>query len=209
MGRKRRFWQITDNSVFHMTWQCHNKSNFLDNEKIKKKYYELLYKNAFTYGVRIYGYNFMSTHIHLVGKVQSIKAFIKFQQIVNSCLAKFINTEFCRYGQAIRDRYEIKLVKNDLQLLTLLMYLDMNPVRAGIVSHPCYYKWTSYHFYADGKPNPILSQAPSFIALSKSEIERRKKYSDLLNAYIKKEKEFNKLKKSYTEKIESIYSNTD
>ena len=184
----RRKLQIANGVSFHLMWQCHNKDSFLEDERVKVKYFKLLKKNSEEYGVQIHAYNFMSTHPHILGTISEVDAFIRFMQTVNSGLGKFINRKLGRLGQAIRDRYKIVPIHDNRHQMTALIYIDMNPVRAGIVNHPRDYKWSSYRLYGEGVPNPLISPAPAYLALGNSDEDRRKRYGELINIFLEKEK---------------------
>src|SRR3989338_5316624 len=130
MPRKSRNLQIQDGDSFHTMWQCHNKSFLFESEFIKGRYYELLLKYATKFGVKIHAYCFMSSHPHLYGTLSSVPDFIKFQHVVNLGLAKEFKTQ---------------------------LYIDLNPVQSGIVSHPKHYPWSSFHYYAYEKDDILIT----------------------------------------------------
>ena len=58
-------------------------------------------------------------------------------------------------------------------------YIELNPVRAGMVSDPGEYSWSSYHANAFGLANPILSAHPLYLALGVDDASRREAYKNL------------------------------
>jgi hypothetical protein len=44
-------------------------------------------------------------------------------------------------------------------------YIEMNPVRAGLVRLPRDYRWTSYHANAEGKVDPLISPHEEYLGL--------------------------------------------
>ena len=62
-------------------------------------------------------------------------------------------------------RYKSTLLDSEMYLLTCYRYIEMNPVRAGMVDHPSDYPWSSYACNAAGKPNPMLSPHDLYLQL--------------------------------------------
>ena len=58
-------------------------------------------------------------------------------------------------------------------------YIELNPVRAGMVAHPRDHAWSSYRANAHGAPDPIVTQHPLYAALGRSRVERKDAYRAL------------------------------
>lgn len=179
-----RYLILNDGDKFHVTWQCHNNSWFLEEEWAKKLYYDFLLKWKDKYGVSIYSYNFMNSHPHLAGKTNRKEGISNLMRRINSKFAKGYNKRHSRKGQVIMDRFKSPVIQTDRHLLNVMAYFDLNPVRAKIVNHPKDYKWTSYHYYAYGKDDPLITPAPSFLALADTNEERRKIYIEMVEVLI-------------------------
>lgn len=187
MPRVPRYFIISDDAQFHITWQCHNKSWFLRSESSKQLYYNLLLKYKSQYNVKIYSYSFMSSHPHLTGYCSTQKGLSDFMRVVNSIFAQHINRVEKRCGQAIRDRFKSPQIQDDEHLFKVMMYVDLNPVRAKMVRHPGNYKWTSYHYYAHGTPDPLIDPAPIYLMLGATPKERQEAYRRHVQKYLQEE----------------------
>lgn len=64
-------------------------------------------------------------------------------------------------------------------LLLCQRYIELNPVRAGMVSDPGDYPWSSYRANALGLANAILSPHPLYLALAVEDAARREVYRGL------------------------------
>ena len=60
-----------------------------------------------------------------------------------------------------------------------MQYIELNPVRAGMVSHPGDYPWSSYSANAQGHTNAILTPHQEFLSLAKEKAERLNVYRHL------------------------------
>lgn len=88
-------------------------------------------------------------------------------------------------GHFWQDRYKSIIVSEDDYLLACGSYVELNPVRAGIVEDPKDYKWSSYNVYAYGKKDFIADEHSIYKGLSRNEAERRKKYREFIKGMIK------------------------
>jgi putative transposase len=68
------------------------------------------------------------------------------------------------------------LIDTDTYLFSCLRYIELNPMRAGIVSRPSDYRWSSHRANAYGNLDRLLTPHPSFMALAPSDEERRNVY---------------------------------
>jgi putative transposase len=59
-------------------------------------------------------------------------------------------------------------------------YIELNPVRAGMVNLPEEYRFSSYIHYAKGTPDSIVTDNPSYIGLSNRDEERRRQYIEFV-----------------------------
>lgn len=176
---------IFDGATFHVAWQCHNFDWFLESDDAKELYYNLLLKYKDRYGVSFYSYCFMSNHPHLTGHIETVNGLSRLFQTVNSQFAKNINKLLRRRGQVVMDRFKSPVIQDDRALLSVMTYGDLNPNRAKMVKHPKEYKWSSYRYYAHGEDDPLITPAPSYLALGRNPKERQLKYRIMVNSIIK------------------------
>jgi len=176
---------IGDDSVFHVTWKCHNNDWLLESEFAKEIYYKLLVKYKNYYGIKIFSYCFMDNHPHLTGQCKSQKLFSDFFRVVHSCLAKQLNRHLKRKGQAVMDRFKSPTMETDDDLMNVMIYNDLNPYRTRKKIHPKSYKWSSYQHYAYGKKDPLLTEPECYKELGKTSQQRQKNYRFMINEIVK------------------------
>ncbi len=180
-----RYYILEDSSLFHVTWKCHNEDWLLKEGWAKKLYYDLLLKYKDKYGVQIYAYCLMDNHIHLTGKLESLENFSDFFRVVNSCFARFYNKKVKRQGQVVMDRFKSPRIETEADLLKVMLYIDLNPKRAGKVNHPKKNIFSSYNYYTYGKKDDLVISAPTYLVLEKTPKERRKNYRELVAKILK------------------------
>ena len=64
-------------------------------------------------------------------------------------------------------------------LLICRRYIELNPVRAGIVDHLEEYRWSSFRANAQGENVDLLSQHSLYISLGQTKEEREATYREL------------------------------
>lgn len=180
MAYRPRYTIVCDGCPFHVTWQCHNKDWLLGQNWAKGLYYDLLFKYKDRYGIQIHSYHFMENHPHLIGTMQSSELFSKFFRVVNNLLAREINKRLKRRGQVVMDRFKSPRIQNDVHMLCAMIYGDLNGVRAGREASPEESRWSSYPFYAYGRNDPLITPAPSYLALGETEEERQRAYREMV-----------------------------
>ena len=92
---------------------------------------------------------------------------------------QYINHTYGRTGTLWDSRYKSSLVQAETYLLLCQRYIELNPARAGMVSDPGEYPWSSYRANALGQSNAILSPHPVYLALSPHDNARCDLYRDL------------------------------
>lgn len=176
---------LEDGSTFHATWQCHNRDWLLKSRWAKQIYYDLLLKYKDRYKVQIYSYCFMDNHPHISGRLSSLELFSGFFRVVNSTFARIYNREKKRRGQVVMDRFKSPRIQTDAHLLKVMLYIDLNPKRAGKVRHPMENQFSSFAYYAAGKEDPLITPAPSYLELGSTPEKRREAYRDLVEEILR------------------------
>jgi hypothetical protein len=100
---------------------------------------------------------------------------------------QYFNTTYKRSGTLWEGCYRATVVDSERYLLTVMRYIELNPVRAGLVTDPGSYPWSSYRQYALGESGPNahwLTPHPEYLKLGQSEPERQLAYRELFRAAI-------------------------
>jgi len=179
MSRIPRKYVTYDGCYFHITWQTTDKKWYLKSDRRKRYLYDLLFRFRRRYGVDIYSYCFMSNHPHFTGKCRTAKELSQFMHVVNTLFARRVNSEEKRTGQVIQDRYVSVVIEDDTHMLSEIRYNDLNPVRGKIARHPGKYKYSSYHYYASGVDDPLITPFPTYESMGYSAKNRQIAYQEL------------------------------
>ena len=186
MPSQPRYAILYDYCTFHVTWRCHNKDWLLESPSTKGHYISLIRKYAKQYRVQIYNFCILSNHPHLTGFCENARLLSDFFRVVNSVLARALNKRIGRRGQVVMDRFRSPVIETDTDLLKVMQYIDMNPVRAKMVKHPKQYQWSSHGFYAKGKFPSWITPSPAYLKLGKTRRQRVRAYHRLIEKLLRK-----------------------
>jgi len=83
------------------------------------------------------------------------------------------------------DRFKSPEIHTEFDHLQVMHYIDLNPKRAHMVKHPRQYRWSSFHYYAYGHDDPLITPSPSFMNLGDSASLRRRNYRKMVEQILK------------------------
>ena len=93
---------------------------------------------------------------------------------------QYINRTYRRSGTLWEGRFKSCLAQHEQYVLTCYRYIELNPVRAKMVQHPCEYRWSGYHRNAEGKENKLIKPHEEYARLGATDEERKSTYQELL-----------------------------
>jgi len=120
-------------------------------------YLKTLADASIHYRVLVHGYVLMTNHVHLLMTPLVVGGVSKVMQSLGSRYVKYVNASCERVGTLWEGRYKACLVARDEHVLAACRYIDLNPVRAGMVAHPSEYRWSSYAALAGTRFDPVVT----------------------------------------------------
>ena len=120
-------------------------------------YRRYLTEAASAHGLAVHAYVLMTNHIHLLATPSTATSSAKTLQSVGIRYARYVGSAYGRSGTAWEGRYRATLVDTEAYLLTCMRYIELNPVRAGMVDVPGAYPWSSYAANAAGRPDELIT----------------------------------------------------
>jgi putative transposase len=133
---------------------------------------------------RIYAYVLMTNHFHLLVEPTEIGDLGRFMQSVGRRYVRYINANYRRSGTLWEGRFKSAAVSRDEYLIACSRYIELNPVRAGMVASPGDYRWGSYRYRALGISDRLLDDDPWYAGLGATPEERREKYQQWIESAV-------------------------
>jgi putative transposase len=129
----------------------------------------------------------MTNHVHLLATPELDDSISKVFQSVGRRYVQYFNASYGRSGTLWEGRYRATVVDSERYLLTLMRYIELNPVRAGLVAHPRDYVWSSYRYNALGESESNadwITPHPEYLRLGRNPADRQGAYRQLFRAAI-------------------------
>ncbi len=141
-------------------------------------YLALLQQASKKFECAVHSYCLMTNHIHLLLTPGFSDASAALMHGLAHRYAQYFNREHQRTGTLWDGRYRSCLVESSSYVLACYRYIELNPVRAGMVSHPKAYPWSSYAANSGARTDQLISPHPEFTALGPAA------YGDLIGAAV-------------------------
>jgi putative transposase len=142
-------------------------------------------------GVALHAYVLMSNHFHLLATPATVEAIPQLMQSVGRRYVRYFNQRQGRTGTLWEGRYKSTLIQTDRYLLACMAYIDLNPVRAGLVADPAEYPWSSHAHYTGGRHDRLITPHPLYWALGNTPFARDAAYAELVRSGITEQQQHN------------------
>lgn len=130
-------------------------------------------------GCALHAYVLMTNHVHLLLTPKQADSVSLLMKQLGQRYVQYVNRTYQRSGTLWEGRFRSCLTQEETYLLTCQRYIEMNPVRAGMVKTPDEYRWSSFRANALGEPHPTLTPHPIYQSLGTTEGNRQQAYREL------------------------------
>ncbi|MEN6387850.1 MAG: transposase [Candidatus Cryosericum sp.] len=182
MSRQARI-RIPD-GVYHVTTHGDGDMMIFDEPREKWRVLDLLAETAKELDWAMYAWCIMGNHYHLLLKTPADNLSEGMHHI-NMSYGEWYNKSRQRHGHVFQDRFFSILITQDSHLLEAVRYVVLNPLRAGLVTAPQEWRWSSYGATARGVPSTVpLSDREVLGMFATEEAESRAVYQEFVHAGI-------------------------
>lgn len=131
------------------------------------------------WGCAIHAYVLMTNHVHLLLTPAVNGSPARLMQSLGRRYVQYINRFYRRTDSLWEGRYKSSLVQAETYLLSCYRYIELNPVRAGMVGDPGQYRWSSYRANGLGQPDARITPHSLYLAQGQDSAERTQAYRAL------------------------------
>ncbi|MCI0505129.1 MAG: transposase [Gammaproteobacteria bacterium] len=167
----------------HVIQRGNNRKPCFFSEQDYRRYLEDLEEVAGKYDCRIHAYVLMTNHVHMLITPMVDHGISQMMQALGRRYVCYVNKTYNRTGTLWEGRYKSCLIDSDRYLLTCMRYIELNPVRADMVSHPGEYQWSSYRANAQREESILIEHHPLYLELGTSTEERSMAYRELFGIH--------------------------
>ena len=163
----------------HLIQRGNNRQVVFASDEDMKAYVTWLKDYAEEFQVEIHAWVLMTNHVHLLCTPATASATSLMMQALGRRYVQYFNRSYKRSGTLWEGRFRSSLVQEEAYLLHLYRYIELNPVRAGMVDDPADYSWSSYQSNALGQSISLLTPHRLYLGLGQTATERQQCYRDL------------------------------
>ena len=177
MPRRARL--VPPNVPLHLIQRGNNRQVCFLADQDCRFYLDWLGRASREAGVDIHAWVLMTNHVHLLISAESPGASGRLMKALGQRYVQYFNRTYQRSGTLWEGRFRSCPTEAENYLLACQRYIELNPVRANMVSHPAEYRWSSFRANALGESDPLVTPHPLYRALGRDDAERLAAYREL------------------------------
>ena len=177
MARKPR--NIVADYPFHVIVRGNNRQSIFADDADRRAFKSILQTEAQARGVAVHAYVLMGNHVHLIVTPATATALALVMQGVGRQYVRRFNQRHQRTGTLWEGRYRASIIQQDRYLLACQRYVEMNPVRAALVSQAEQYPWSSHRHHLGLEVDSLVSPHHVYWALGNTPFDREIAYRRL------------------------------
>ncbi len=164
----------------HIIQRGNNRTTCFFADEDYARYLFHLERLAPRFGCAVHAWCLMTNHVHLLVTPSAADSCALLMKNLGQRYVQQVNRNRDRSGTLWEGRFRSSLVQSETYLLTCYRYIELNPVRAGMVGHPGEYPWSSYRVNAEGARSGLVVPHPEYLRLGESWETRRRAYRGLV-----------------------------
>ncbi len=180
MPRKPRFYLPGIPAHVIQRGNCRQAVFFDDSDY--RAYLQWLAEGTAKHDCVIHAYVLMTNHVHLLVTPSHPHAISRTLQYVGRHYVPYINHVYGKSGTLWEGRHKGCIVDSEHYLFACMRYIELNPVRAGMVDKPIDYRWSSYAANAAGQPDALTVPHARYHDLGGTPEARQMGYRELFRA---------------------------
>ena len=149
MGRQAR--QFSETGMYHIVFRGVNHCRLFEETSDYIKFLDVLIRVKKELDFEMYAYCLMSNHVHLFIYEKNIGDIVKVMKKLLTSYAGWFNRKYKRSGTLVANRYKSECIEDEKYFYSLVRYIHLNPIKAGIVANINEYEWSSFREYKENK----------------------------------------------------------
>lgn len=166
----------------HVIQRGNNRQPIFVDRADRERLLALLADHATRLGVALHAYVLMDNHFHLLATPSTADGLPLLMQAVGRGYVRWFNDRHGRSGTLWEGRYRSTVIQPDPWLMVCMAYIDLNPVRSGVMPDAAAYQWSSHGHYAGVRHDRFLTPPAAYWQLGNTPFAREAGYADLVRA---------------------------
>jgi putative transposase len=168
----------------HLIQRGNNREACFFTDEYFRIYLDWLNECAKDSGCVIHAYALMTNHVHLLLTPQTTNGAGRLMKRLGQRYVQYFNRSYRRSGTLWEGRFRSCLTQEEDYVLGCYRYIELNPVRAKMVSHPAEYPWSSYRVNAQGESSKLITPHSIYNSLGTEEVTRKASYRELFRYHL-------------------------
>ncbi len=149
---------LLENVCYHILVRGNQKQKIFLEEDDYRKYLKLISRYKIRFGFKLYGFCLMPNHVHIMIEPRIPREISKAIGGISLSYAQWFNKKYKNVGHLWQDRFKSFIVEKNQYLINCINYIELNPMRAGIIKDPIEYRWSSYKARLTGTKENLLNK---------------------------------------------------
>jgi putative transposase len=141
----------------HVIQRGNNRSDMFRSPSDYEVFLYALRDAALRFALDVHAYVLMTNHVHLMMTPGTPTSLARAMQAIGRYYVPHFNERYRRTGGLFEGRYRSLIVGDESYWFTCMRYIELNPLRAGLVEKPEGYRWSSYRAHAMGVTDLVLT----------------------------------------------------
>ncbi len=168
---------------YHVIIRGRNRKQVFEWDADRWTYVNYLRSQSKKLGIGVHAWTLMSNHVHLLVKSFGMKAISDFLRAVNGAFARKFNRSRMRTGAVWQVKPLKEAVVFESYFINCCLYIEYNPLRAGLAEEFDDYNWSSAAFHMYGKDDGLTVPSAWYQSLGNTAAERQLAYRQLMKSY--------------------------
>ena len=164
----------------HIIQRGNDRQSIVRDDQDRQRLLDLWAEHARTFKVAIHAWVIMDNHFHLLATPETQEGLPQMMQAVGRAYVRYFNLRHQRTGTLWEGRYRSNLIQSERYLLACMVYIDLNPVRAGMVAQPEDFRWSSHRHCIGQASDKLVTPHALFWALGNTPFAREAAYAELV-----------------------------
>ncbi len=157
---------IVPGIAVHLVQRGNNRAACFREESDYLVYLGHLRRLCALYQCEMHAYCLMTNHVHLLLTPNAATACGQLMRDLGRCYVRYFNDRHKRSGTLWEGRFRSCIVESAAYVLACYRYIELNPVRAGMVADPLAFPWSSHTHNAGVRTDPLIGPHAEFSALA-------------------------------------------
>lgn len=171
---------LLSQSYYHVMTRGNNKMSVFRADDDYQRYLDLMVRFKVDRPFDLFHYTLMPNHTHFLVRTKAAADFGVFMKQLELAYFHAFRKQYGWTGHLWQGRYKTQPVGKDAYFLQCGKYVELNALRAGLVDDPSDWRWTSYHYYASGRSDPLMTDDPFYDGLGALPEARQAAYQHLV-----------------------------